>query len=113
MSKNVSYWHPREYSSEPADCRLAGMKLTLSRQFTMTAVTTKEILKQLERPLPFETPPAIVARWASPPPADECEVVATCMPGHPETEQVCLGPSGIVRHIKPSGLYTRGVVCAE
>jgi hypothetical protein len=33
--------------------------------------------------------------------------------GYPEMEQVYLRPSGIVRQIKPGGLYTRGVVCAE
>jgi len=37
--------------------------------------------------------------------AEECEVVATCLPGPTEMEQVCLGPSGIVGAIKPGGLY--------
>src|SRR5215471_10857489 len=37
--------------------------------------------------------------------AEECEVVATCLPGPTEMEQVCLGPSGIVGTIKPGGLY--------
>ena len=37
--------------------------------------------------------------------AAECEVVATCLPGPIEMEQVCLGPSGIVGVIKPGGLY--------
>ena len=37
--------------------------------------------------------------------AAECEVVATCLPGPAEMEQVCLGPSGIVSVIKPGGLY--------
>ena len=37
--------------------------------------------------------------------AAECEVVATCLPGPTEMEQVCLGPSGIVGVIKPGGLY--------
>ena len=37
--------------------------------------------------------------------AGECEVVATCLPGPTQIEQVCLGPGGIVSHIKPGGLY--------
>jgi 3-hydroxyisobutyrate dehydrogenase len=37
--------------------------------------------------------------------AGECEIVATCLPGPAEMEQVCLGPSGIVDGIKPGGLY--------
>jgi len=37
--------------------------------------------------------------------AAECEVVATCLPGPSEMEQVCLGPSGIVGVIRPGGLY--------
>jgi 3-hydroxyisobutyrate dehydrogenase len=37
--------------------------------------------------------------------AAECEVVATCLPGPAEMEQVCLGPGGIVRHMKGGGLY--------
>ena len=35
----------------------------------------------------------------------ECEVVATCLPGPVEMEQVCLGPGGIVGLIKPGTLY--------
>src|SRR5215471_18717332 len=37
--------------------------------------------------------------------ATECEVVATCLPGPSEMEQVCLGPGGIVGVIRPGGLY--------
>ena len=37
--------------------------------------------------------------------AEECEVIATCLPGPTEMEQVCLGPNGIVSAIKPGGLY--------
>jgi 3-hydroxyisobutyrate dehydrogenase len=37
--------------------------------------------------------------------AGGCEVVATCLPGPAEMEPVCLGPGGIVSHIKPGGLY--------
>ena len=37
--------------------------------------------------------------------AAECEVVATCLPGPSEMEQVCLGPGGIVGVIRPGGLY--------
>ncbi len=43
-----------------------------------------------------ETPAALAA---------ECEVVATCLPGPPEMEQVCLGPDGIVSPSKPGALY--------
>ena len=37
--------------------------------------------------------------------ADECEIVATCLPGPAEMEQVCLGPAGVVGHIKSGALY--------
>ncbi|MBV9685805.1 MAG: NAD(P)-dependent oxidoreductase [Alphaproteobacteria bacterium] len=37
--------------------------------------------------------------------AGECDVVATCLPGPAEMEEVCLGPGGIVGHIKPGALY--------
>ena len=37
--------------------------------------------------------------------AEECEVVATCLPGPIEMQQVCLGPGGIVRHIAAGALY--------
>jgi len=37
--------------------------------------------------------------------AADCEVVATCLPGPTEMEQVCLGPRGLVAHFKSGGLY--------
>lgn len=37
--------------------------------------------------------------------AGECEVVATCLPGPVEMEQVCRGPGGIVEQIEPGRLY--------
>src|ERR1700751_6148920 len=47
------------------------------------------------------------AAWSSSPAAlaAECEVVATCLPGPAEMEQVCLGPGDLVTHLKPGGLY--------
>ena len=47
------------------------------------------------------------AQWAASPAvlAGECEVVATCLPGPAEMEAVCLGPDGIVAHLKPGALY--------
>src|SRR4029077_9992963 len=47
------------------------------------------------------------ARWAPSAAAlaVECEVVATCLPGPAEMEAVCLGPDGIVAHLKPGALY--------
>jgi 3-hydroxyisobutyrate dehydrogenase len=47
------------------------------------------------------------AAWSDSVPvlAAQCEVVATCLPGPTEMEQVCLGPDGIVEHIKAGGLY--------
>jgi 3-hydroxyisobutyrate dehydrogenase len=47
------------------------------------------------------------AEWSDSPAAlaAECEVVATCLPGPVEMEQVCLGPGGIVGHLKPGTLY--------
>ena len=37
--------------------------------------------------------------------AAQCKIVATCLPGPKEMEAVCLGPSGIVAHLKPGALY--------
>ena len=37
--------------------------------------------------------------------AAQCEIVATCLPGPKEMEAVCLGPSGIVAHLRPGALY--------
>jgi 3-hydroxyisobutyrate dehydrogenase len=47
------------------------------------------------------------AQWSASPAAlaADCEVVATCLPGPPEMERVCLGPDGIVGHIKAGALY--------
>jgi len=53
------------------------------------------------------------AKWSDSPAAlaAECEVVATCLPGPAEMEEVCLGPGGaggpggIVEHFKPGALY--------
>jgi 3-hydroxyisobutyrate dehydrogenase len=35
----------------------------------------------------------------------ECEVVATCLPGPGEMEEVCLGPGALVAHMQPGALY--------
>src|ERR1700686_5015185 len=43
------------------------------------------------------------AEWAESPGslAAQCEVIATCLPGPAEMEQVCLGTGGIVGPLKP------------
>jgi 3-hydroxyisobutyrate dehydrogenase len=47
------------------------------------------------------------AEWAASPAtlAAGCEVVATCLPGPVEMEQVVLGPQGIIEGIQPGALY--------
>ena len=35
----------------------------------------------------------------------QCEVVATCLPGPREMEEVCLGPGALVAHMQPGALY--------
>jgi 3-hydroxyisobutyrate dehydrogenase len=47
------------------------------------------------------------AEWRDSPAtlAAECDIVATCLPGPKEMEQICLGPAGIVAHLKPGALY--------
>ena len=47
------------------------------------------------------------AIWAESPAAlaGDCEVVATCLPGPIEMEQVCLGIGDLVRQLKPGALY--------
>src|SRR4051794_34337178 len=47
------------------------------------------------------------ARWGDSPPAlaEECEVVATCLPGPTEMEAVCLGAGNLVAALKPGALY--------
>ena len=47
------------------------------------------------------------AAWSPSPAAlaNECEVVATCLPGPTEMEQVCLGAEGLVGHFRTGALY--------
>lgn len=47
------------------------------------------------------------AAWADSPAeaAAGVELVATCLPGPAEMEQVCLGPRGIVESVQPGALY--------
>jgi 3-hydroxyisobutyrate dehydrogenase len=47
------------------------------------------------------------ATWSDTPAAlaAESEIVSSCLPGPVEMEQVCLGPGGIVEHLKPGALY--------
>src|SRR5690349_726943 len=47
------------------------------------------------------------ATWADAPAsvAVDCEIVATCLPGPAEMEAVCLGPGGLVAHLRPGALY--------
>jgi 3-hydroxyisobutyrate dehydrogenase len=47
------------------------------------------------------------ATWAESPAAlaEDCEVVATCLPGPREMEAVCLGGGGLVAGLKPGALY--------
>jgi 3-hydroxyisobutyrate dehydrogenase-like beta-hydroxyacid dehydrogenase len=47
------------------------------------------------------------AVWAESPAdlAARCDVVATCLPGPAEMEQVCLGSAGILEGIRPGTLY--------
>ena len=47
------------------------------------------------------------AQWAGSPAelAAECDAVATCLPGPAQMEEVCLGPDGIVAHLRPGALY--------
>jgi 3-hydroxyisobutyrate dehydrogenase-like beta-hydroxyacid dehydrogenase len=47
------------------------------------------------------------AVWSAAPAAlaAECEIIVTCLPGPAEMERVCLGPDGIVEHLKPGALY--------
>ncbi|HVH75162.1 MAG TPA: NAD(P)-dependent oxidoreductase [Stellaceae bacterium] len=47
------------------------------------------------------------AQWSPSPAvlAAECEAVATCLPGPPEMEVVCLGPDGIAGGLRAGALY--------
>ena len=47
------------------------------------------------------------AAWSDGPAAlaDECEVIATCLPGPAEMEAVCFGPGQLVASLKPGALY--------
>src|SRR5262249_53995774 len=47
------------------------------------------------------------AAWADSPAAVAagCEIVATCLPGPKEMEQVTLGPKGILEGVRPGALY--------
>jgi 3-hydroxyisobutyrate dehydrogenase-like beta-hydroxyacid dehydrogenase len=50
---------------------------------------------------------ALGAAWSPSPAAlaAECKVVATCLPGPKEMEEVCLGTRGILASINPGALY--------
>src|SRR5436190_23649506 len=47
------------------------------------------------------------AEWCDAPTAlaAQSEVVATCLPGPKEMEEVCLGRAGFAAHLKPGALY--------
>ena len=47
------------------------------------------------------------AVWADSPGhvAEQCDVVATCVPGPPEMEAAALGPQGVVQGIRPGAIY--------
>ena len=47
------------------------------------------------------------ATWAATPAsvADQCELVATCLPGPPEMEAVVFGDDGVARGIRPGAVY--------
>src|ERR1700744_5759466 len=47
------------------------------------------------------------ATWSGSPTelAAASEVVATCLPGPPQMEQVALGPDGLAAYLKPGSLY--------
>jgi len=66
------------------------------------ALTVHDVRREAARPLL-----AAGAAWAGSPAgvAAECDVVATCLPGPAEMEQVCLGPDGLVEHLKTGALY--------
>ena len=47
------------------------------------------------------------AEWADSPAlvAEQCDVVATCLPGPDEMEEAALGPGGIVEGLRPGAIY--------
>ena len=47
------------------------------------------------------------AEWADSPAlvAEQCDVVATCVPGPAEMEEAALGPGGIVAGVRPGAIY--------
>jgi 3-hydroxyisobutyrate dehydrogenase len=47
------------------------------------------------------------AQWSASPAAvaAQCEVVATCLPGPTEMAAVCLGPDGLLAHLRSGALY--------
>jgi 3-hydroxyisobutyrate dehydrogenase len=59
------------------------------------------------RPAAADALLAAGAMWSNSPAAlaAECEVVATCLPGPAEMEQVCLGAGDLVAQLKPGSLY--------
>lgn len=59
------------------------------------------------RPAAAQALLAAGARWAASAAAvaAACDVVATCLPGPAEMERVCLGPDGIVEHLRSGSLY--------
>ena len=47
------------------------------------------------------------AEWADSPAhvAEQCDVVATCLPGPPEMEAATMGPKGVLAKIQPNAIY--------
>ena len=76
---------------------MAGQLLRAGHQLTVHDVRSENAAPLL----------AAGATWADSPAAlaAACEVVATCLPGPIEMEQVALGPKGILEGIRPGALY--------
>src|SRR5262245_24906155 len=76
---------------------MAGQLLRAGHQLTVHDV-------RAERAAPLV---AAGAKWAASPAAlaAACEVVATCLPGPVEMEQVVLGPQGVIEGIRPGALF--------
>jgi 3-hydroxyisobutyrate dehydrogenase len=76
---------------------MAGQLLRAGHQLTVHDVRRENAASLLAAGAAWADSPAAVAAG--------CEVVATCLPGPKEMEQVTLGPKGILEGVRPGALY--------
>jgi 3-hydroxyisobutyrate dehydrogenase-like beta-hydroxyacid dehydrogenase len=76
---------------------IAGQLLKAGHALTVHDLRREAAASLIEAGVSWSESPAALAA--------SCEVIATCLPGPPQMEQVLLGPEGIAAHLQPGSLY--------